>query len=91
MFLAISDMLLRMMCCSFSMTCCRPRIDVWLQVLKAFFEDSTAASISALVHLGTRVTTSLVAGSCRSIHSVVLESTNFPSMNIFVVGTDAVL
>lgn len=86
MFFARSDMLARIMCWSLSITCWRVRIDVWLQVLKARFEDSTAAFISSCVHFGTRVTTSLVAGSWSSIQSFVFESTNLPSMNIFTVG-----
>lgn len=86
MFFAISDMLARIICWRRSMTCWRVRIEVWLHVLNARFDESTAACISSWVHLGTRVTSSLVAGSFSSIHSVVVESTNFPSMNIFIVG-----
>lgn len=33
--------------------------------------------------------TSFVAGLCRSTQSLVLESTNFPLMKSFVLGTEA--
>lgn len=58
------------------------------RTLYASFDDSTAASISLCVDFGTRVTTSLVAGSCRSIHSVACDSTILPSINSFVVAGD---
>lgn len=91
MFFANSAMLSRMIPWNFSITCCRVRIDVWLQVLYARFADSTAACISSGVDLGTRVTTSFVAGSCKSIQSLVVESTNLPSMNNFTVGATFVV
>lgn len=43
--------------------------------LKASLAAETASSISVLVALGTLVITSFVAGLCKSIHSVVFDST----------------
>uniref|UniRef100_A0A8D9FDH8 Uncharacterized protein n=1 Tax=Cacopsylla melanoneura TaxID=428564 RepID=A0A8D9FDH8_9HEMI len=73
------------MFCRRNKTCCLDMIDVFDQVSYAFFALATAASISAGVDLGTRVTTSLVAGLCRSIQSLVFDSTNLPSMYSLVV------
>lgn len=47
--------------CNLNMVCCRVKIDVCDHFLKAVRAASTAASISAVVDLGTLVTTWLVA------------------------------
>lgn len=86
MFSAKSFMLERMICANLNMTCCRVKMDVWLHVLNAALDDSTAASISLCVDFGTRVTIWLVAGSCKSTHSLVFDSTNFPSIKSLVIG-----
>lgn len=70
------------------MTCCLVRMDVLDHVLNATLAASTASSISVCVAFGTRVTISFVAGLWRSIHSVVLDSTNWPFMKSFVFGMD---
>ncbi|KNC31679.1 hypothetical protein FF38_10337 [Lucilia cuprina] len=85
-FLANSPILALIKACNLNITCWRDKTEVLLQDLKAFLLDSKAVCISSCVHLGTRVTTLLVAGSCKSIHSLVLDSTNLPSTNILVVG-----
>ncbi len=63
-------------------------MDVFDHVLNASLAAATASSISVCVAFGTRVTMSFVAGLCKSIHSVVLDSTNWPFMKSFVVGMD---
>ncbi len=47
--------------CSLNIVCCRVRMEVLDQVLKAVWAALTAASISSVVALGTLVITSLVA------------------------------
>lgn len=57
---------------------------VALHAGNAFWADSTAARSSSSVLWGTLVTRLLVAGSCRSIHSVALDGTNSLSMKFVV-------
>lgn len=56
------------------------------QVAKASLEEATAALNSSGVHIGSLEMTSWVAGLCTSIHCLVLESMNLPSIRSLTVG-----
>lgn len=62
----LPTMLSLMSCWQRRKICCRLRMEVSDQERKALEQESTAASISSCVALGTRPTTSLVA--CRTGH-----------------------
>ena len=56
------------------MICCRVSRDVAFHPGKAACAEVRAACSSDGVDCGTRVTRAFVAGSCRSIHCVVVEA-----------------
>ncbi|MNE56555.1 hypothetical protein D3C80_1514700 [compost metagenome] len=71
----------RISACSLSMMRMRAPIGVLRQVWKARWAAATAASTSSTVANGTRASTSWVAGLTMSRHSVVVDSTHWPSIS----------
>src|SRR5688572_1897999 len=73
---------------SFSMMRARCPIGTFLQVLNAAAAAFTALSTSSAPHIGTRASTSWVAGLTTSRHSFAFESTNCPFTSSFTRGTE---
>ncbi|MOA29958.1 hypothetical protein D3C78_1510060 [compost metagenome] len=77
----------RINACSLSMMRMRAPIGVSRQVLKARSAAATAASTSSAVANGTRASTCWVAGLTMSRHSVVFDSTHWPSISSLTCST----
>ena len=83
---ASASMFSLMSCWSLKKTRERVGTGVSFQEVNASLEEATAALNSSGVHIGSLETTSWVAGLCTSIHCLVLESTNLPSIRSLTVG-----